>query len=168
MFRRIIRTFTKKAKLTFDSKTILVVVDMQPCFEAAKCNKTASAVLALIDKAKKANSLIVILEYNLHGPTRTDITDSIRSYANHKIAGKDTDGGGKEVEQFINGHNRAILCGVNYGACVFHTASELKKIIDVRVVKNACNQPSYWSYNMDDYTKKYIEEVGKDCVIQYA
>lgn len=168
MFRRIIRSFTKKPKLAFDPKTVLVVVDMQPIFEAAKCNKTASAVLALIDKAKLAGSLIVILEYEAHGPTRTDIMQAVESYNKYKVATKNTDGGGKEVQQFIDGHTHAVLCGVNYGACVFHTANELKKAINVLVVRNACNQPSHWSWSMDDYTKKYTEEIGKDCVIQHA
>lgn len=168
MFRRIIRAFRKKAKLVFDQKTVLVVIDMQPRFEAAECNKTASAIIALINEAKLAGSLIVILEYESHGSTRPDIMEAVESYHNYKVTTKNTDGGGKEVQEFVNGQTRAALCGVNYGACVFHTANELKKVMDVLVVKNACNQPAWWSWNMDDYTKKYTEEIGKDCVVQHA
>ena len=93
---------------------------------------------------------------------------AVESYSNHKVATKNTDGGGKEVREFCGEQTHAVLCGVNYGACVFHTANELKKEMNVLVVRNACNQPSWWSWSMDDYTKKYTEEIGKDCVVQHA
>lgn len=157
----------KKHAITFDKKTVLVVVDMQDeSFEAAKCNTTAQNILKLIRLAKAADSLIVVLEYAGHHSTRSDIMNAITSYNNHRIAYKYTDGGGDEVKQFLTGQSHAVLCGVNYGACVFRTAHELKDTMNVLVVRDACNQPEYWSTNMDEYTKKYKKEVGKNCIVQ--
>ena len=47
----------QKHAITFDKKTVLVVVDMQDeSFEAAKCNTTAQNILKLIRLAKAADS----------------------------------------------------------------------------------------------------------------
>lgn len=168
MFHRIKQMIRRrKHSITFDKKTVLVVVDMQDrSFEAAKCDRTTQNILKLISLAKDAGSLIVVLEYAGYHPTRSDIMDVITPYDNHRIGYKDTDGGGEEVQQFLTGQSRAVLCGVNYGACVFSTAHDLKDTMQVLVVRDACNQPEYWSKNMEEYTKKYKQEVGKNCIVQ--
>jgi nicotinamidase-related amidase len=168
VFHRIKRMIKKRKKtITFDKKTVLIVVDMQDqSFEAAKCNTTTQNILKLIRLAKAADSLIVVLEYVGHHSTRSDIMAAITPHDNHRIAYKSTDGGGDEVKQFLTCQTHAVLCGVNYGACVFRTAHDLKDTMRVLVVRDACNQPEHWSTDMEGYTKKYKKEVGKNCIVQ--
>lgn len=124
----------------FTKDTALVIVDMQPKFSGAKCDKTTKRILSLIQRAKQHKSTIVVLEYDSWGPTRSDIIHAIGKYDKCHVMTKWTDDGSNEVLQCVKSAKHFVLCGVNFGACVLDTARGLinsdQKVI---VVKNACN-----------------------------
>lgn len=133
----------------------LVVVDMQPSFEAAKNAKTIKQVVKLTKEAVSTGNRVVVLEYENYGSTHKKILDLLNPDF-CKVIKKSADGGHFHVAAAIqdfngfdgmgNPKNYTIdVCGVNLNACVRQTALGLKKLgFEVNVIKEACNQPSWW------------------------
>ena len=150
----------------FGPDSVLVIVDMQPAFAAAKCEKTTQNIIKLIKRAKKRWAKIVVLEYDMHGPTRKDIMKEVRKYKYATTMTKFDDDGHAEVIAAVPSPKRIILCGVNFGACVLKTAKGLwengfKKI---KIVRSACNNPDYFM-DWEVYEERYIEYFGPKCLM---
>lgn len=121
----------------------LVIVDMQPAFEAAKCNVTTDNVMRLIRQAKEDKANIITLEYEGFGPTRADLMMDLCSYDKYANAKKsDDDGSDEAIEAGASMFSKVIVCGVNTSYCVNETVQGLlRNGKEVVVVRDACNNP---------------------------
>jgi nicotinamidase-related amidase len=133
----------------------LVVVDMQPHFEAAQCDQTTAEVIKAIKKAKQDQAGIVVLEYTRCGPTRDDILTAIGEYEKFATKIKDRDGGGRWVLEAVRelelNDTLFRVCGVNTACCVHDTAMDLLDFEKrVELIKNACNQPAHFFSRPED------------------
>jgi len=135
----------------------LVIVDMQPAFEAAKCNVTTDNVKRLIRQAIQDKANIITLEYEGFGPTRADLMTDLCSYNKYSNAKKnDDDGADEAIEAGASMFSKVVVCGVNTSFCVKSTVDGLiRNGKEVVVVKNACNNPKYHQEN----TRYSIEEM---------
>lgn len=144
----------------------LVVVDMQPQFEAARSRRCVENVLAEIAAAKAANAAIIVLEYGGFGPTNSRITKAVRSYERGYFAIKHEDNGSLQVFNLCNTYmlvRQFRVVGVNYGACVKSTAIGLRGFdYRVEVIRKACRQPKYWD-DIEDcgslYTRRNVTRI---------
>ena len=144
----------------------LVVVDMQPRFEAAKIRRCIDNVLAEIAVAKSEGAAIVVLEYRGFGPSNRRITQAVRSYERGYFQEKCWDDGSREVFQMCETYHlprNFRVVGVNYGACVKSTAIGLReRKHTVVVVKKACRQPRHWDNVVEcgtKYTRKNVTRI---------
>ena len=141
--------FLLSANSMKDRKT-LVIVDMQPYFEASNCKRTQDEIIRLIDEAKKNDDYIIILEYALDEEwgdrTHDSIINAIGMYDKCFTGLKEDDDGSDVVDDIVTSHclktNDMIVCGVNAHACVKSTALGLSnRYQSVTVVGKACNDP---------------------------
>lgn len=146
----------------------LVVVDMQPKFEAARIRRCVDNVLAEIAKAKADGAAIIVLEYRGFGPTNSRITKAVRSYDRGYFVTKSWDDGSDEVISTCSIYQLARdfrVVGVNYGACVKSTALGLRgHKHHVVVIKKACRQPQRWEDSGDgpfSYSRRVITRILK-------
>lgn len=129
----------------------LVIVDMQPDFEAARCEETIEAVIELIAQAYVDGMPIVVLEYDDYCRTDDRVMEALEGTDYH-VVGKDNDDGSDEIFQVVAAYlvpTRFKVCGVNYSACVAATVDGLIRGhgIDpqnIEVIEKACNQPDSW------------------------
>jgi hypothetical protein len=143
-------------------KKILVIVDMQTGFPAAKDKDTLFAVGQEIRKAIDDDNLIIFLEYvsisgNNYGKTNKLLLDLVNKYKNYVIGHKSQDDGSDIVKgicdtkmekhpknQFYPS-NKVInfqICGVNKGACVASTIRGLTTLYPnaiITLIEGACN-----------------------------
>lgn len=126
----------------------LVIVDMQPRFEAANCDNTAENIIRLVKVARKRKWRISVLEYSFQGPTREDIKKAVGKYRKAKYIMKSNDDGSEELAEAwrIKDGEKFLICGVNYTACVARTAIGVQRlrIGTAKIVQDACNQPGSW------------------------
>lgn len=126
----------------------LVVVDMQPCFEASLDVDVIVGVTCEIVKARQRGAPIILVEYrgfDIQDRTHDAFYDLLRNYKRRAIIGKSDDDGSREIlqtlkrRQFNSRHLR--ICGVNSDACVWSTVEGLLEKLDnarIDVVKRAC------------------------------
>jgi nicotinamidase-related amidase len=130
----------------------LVIVDMQLDMSASRAPWLLASVHALIDRARKENIAIVMLEYlsreplRFYGETYPELVCAARGHSHFAMRAKaDADGSeavaaacqslGLESQDFI-------VCGVNTHACVQATALGLLRLFPacaVEVAASACN-----------------------------
>lgn len=127
----------------------LVIVDMQPRFEAANCANTTENIIKLVKAAKKNRWRLSVLEYHGFGPTNENIVNAVGRYRKAKYITKFDDDGSSELAEAwrIKGPVEDFLvCGVNYTACVARTALGINRLNlgAARIIQDACNQPSEW------------------------
>lgn len=139
---------------------VLVVVDMQPRFEASNCEQTINACATLIKRFRRKNWPIIILEYIGNGQSHQCLLDLIKGYRLGVVSEKNFDDGSSviydvcDTKQFDT--DEFHVCGVNLGACVRSTISGMKNLFPksgIHLYKNACNQPNtgFWaSYTVED------------------
>lgn len=140
----------------------LVVVDMQPAFEA--CNAaTIAAVEEEVKAAMDAGHDIVVLQLPaFHNylmvipiePTLESIRNLIAGYPRAVIKNKYKTSGAEEVIQVCQwkgfAQKRFRVCGVNTDMCVYETVLDLACMFEaerIEVVKKACNtiyEPNPW------------------------
>ncbi len=145
---------------------MLVIVDMQPSFDAANCVKTITEVILEIEYARKTNEPIIVLEFEDYGETHEDIMKALEGYDNYKIVTKPDNDGSTEVIEAVNKfglhHDNLTfhVCGVNFHACVSDTVCGLAYDFGVEkenlnVIETACN----------DYVEDYDgHHYGWECV----
>ena len=128
-------------KRTLD--TTLVIVDMQPSFDAS-----ALVLPDVMDEVKLAlqnDWAIVILEFYNQGPTYPCILELAKQSRRHTVETKFKNGGEREIRVACQRLNlptaRFRVCGVNTHACVSATVNGIAKTYAqsmVVVVQNAC------------------------------
>ena len=85
-------------------QSILIIIDMQASFLAARNPKTILACQALILKAKKELNPIFFIEYKWNGPTLPQLTSLVNDYVLKFTIQKEEDNGAEEIEnQFYRG-----------------------------------------------------------------
>lgn len=124
---------------------MLLVVDMQPWYDAAQCDRTQEEVITLVKKAKKNKERIIYLEYEGAGPTLLNIAYHTEDYPFLTKLKKDGNDGSDVILDYFGEVRPSNLdiCGVNTGFCVKETALGLikktKPKIKVNLHLNACN-----------------------------
>lgn len=154
---------------------VLVIVDMQPGFWTALNGRTQDNIVREVEKAKRDNAWIFVVEYCGYQSTVKKIRHAIGTYDKQLRMTKYDDNGGDIVMSniyniFPNDTPEVIMTGVNFGACVKATA--IGMVRDgypsnlIRVVADACNQPEDWEeedaeqdYSDDD---EYNNDYGYD------
>jgi nicotinamidase-related amidase len=134
----------------------LVIVDMQPIFEASRNPNTVIAVAHEIIVARQNNHPVIFLEYAKSGSTYDGFGSLLKNYPHKSRIKKNDDDGSKEVIRALNRRNFPMqilrICGVNTDCCVHSTITGLLRHLDdvkIEVVKNACNSETKnfnWSY----------------------
>lgn len=123
----------------------LVVVDMQPDFEAACCLDAVVGVTEQIIYAKHHKWPIVLVEYEGCGATHDAIVKLLKGYKNKARISKCDDDGSREVirclqrRSFPRHHLR--VCGVNADCCVYLTVEGLLDRLEsslIELAKSAC------------------------------
>lgn len=124
----------------------LVVVDMQPSFEAANKPEVIVGVTKEIITAMACKNPVVFVEYcSPDPPTHSSLLSLVKDYELKAKVTKSTDDGSVEVIQalekngFYGSHLR--VCGVNAEACVMATVNGLldqMPFAKVEVVPEAC------------------------------
>ena len=125
--------------------TTLVVVDMQPDFDAACSFDVIVGVTEQILYAKQHKWPIILLEYKGCGLTHDALAALLKGYSHKARIGKIDDDGSREVVRCLQRRNfprhRLRICGVNTDCCVYQTVEGLLNRLDnsiVELAKNAC------------------------------
>jgi len=150
----------------------LVIVDMQPEFEAVNEDWLIEAVCEEIALAKRRNLAIIVLEYDGFGETHQDIMDTIGDYPKCFVETKFDDDGSEEVANICTQHDlpeKFVVCGVNYSACVQRTITGMVYeqhyyAGDIAVLYHACNDPENWDYS--HRTDQHLTSIGVDIVMK--
>ena len=123
----------------------LVVVDMQPEFEAAFHPNVVIGVTQEIINAKNVGAPIILVEYRDGGQTFDGFFKLLKNYKNKALVRKNRDDGSREVIQAIKRRKfnpyHLRVCGVNSDACVWSTVEGLLGKLNrsrIEVVKQAC------------------------------
>jgi len=130
----------------------LVIIDMQPDFDASYSDDIRGPVLREIAQAIKNDRPILIVEYDYPyyrniGKKRTRtlwyIQNALRGYHNRHLVLKENDDGSREVvvklKELGAGKNVRVF-GVNTDCCVAETAENLVyRGCNVTIVADACN-----------------------------
>ncbi len=142
-YRAVIKGMNKKA-------APLVIVDMQPFFDAANHKGTIKECLKLISFAKRQKALIILVEYDYYGKSCVELTRALRNYPHKMLVLKTRDNGGYEVFNALKEKGLSFktyrFCGVNATCCVHDTISGLlshQPKAKIEVVKEACNDNNY-------------------------
>lgn len=140
---------------------ILVIVDMQTKFPAAKHRGTIDGCKKEITAAIAGNIPIFILELksdNDFGPTLPELTDMLKGYENAHIVIKQQNDGSyvlrkKFHDMELQPEFQFIVCGINTEACVYETIDGLlckfpksKATIDRNAVNGNHNQHEQFGY----------------------
>lgn len=130
------------------AKSTLVVIDMQPLFEASLSPQLIDSVRQCVTAGRAAQLDIVVLEYNESGATYPNLLLPLLApsrYERFQILEKYCDDGSIWVRQACKelgySNRRFYLCGVNISACVKSTAVGLKREYpeaDIAVLVEAC------------------------------
>jgi len=145
-----------------NAKQTLVVIDMQPGFEAANDEPTIEQVLVAVKEAKEANLPIFIVQCvpERYGHTLSCIMEEVDLYDNVHIIEKYCNDGAPGVEKVVNENDlqvsEHVVCGVNIGACVHDTVdtfiNEYER--DIIILKSACNCHHIARQTYEDYEDK--------------
>jgi nicotinamidase-related amidase len=126
----------------------LVVVDMQPGFNAANRERVRQNVRREIKKAVQEGADIVFLEYVSHGRTFPELLVPVEKiqYKRFKVSPKMSDDGSKEVQQVVANNDfmfgRFRVVGINTDYCVMATTLGIRTRFPnsyIEVVADACD-----------------------------
>jgi nicotinamidase-related amidase len=142
--------------------TTLVVVDMQPEFDAANVPDVIVGVTKQILEAKKKRWPIVIVEYlpkDDIGETHGGLLSLLKGYNKKARIGKVDDDGSLEIVRALRRRKftekTLRVCGVNTDCCVAATVLGLLDRIEgeVEVVKDACEWDNNFQYDWRQFFK---------------
>jgi nicotinamidase-related amidase len=145
----------------------LVVVDMQPNFNAAMGKRVRANVLREIKQAIEDHAGIIFLEYWASGHTHDELLKAVESinYKHYNVLTKHTDDGSKEVWMQINepGYSKSHIkvCGVNTDCCVYSTVCGLTGRLPrtmIEVIEDAC--ASDWNHTAGISRVKSFDNVN--------
>lgn len=127
----------------------LVVVDMQPDYEASCHPWTITKVKKAITSARHANWGIVIVEFADHCPTHRCLLKPLlrkTRYDKFTVVEKDIPNGSEPIiaaiQNFEFDDTLIRVCGVNTDQCVQETVSGLARRLErskIEVITDACN-----------------------------
>ncbi len=127
----------------------LIVVDMQPIFEASRYPDVVVGVTKQIMIAMKNNWSIIFLEYKGSGQTHSGLLNLTKGYDRKARIRKTHDDGSEDIVRTLKRRRdfpveNLVVCGVNTDACVWDTVHGLlnKLPANVRLVKEACGTSS--------------------------
>ncbi len=110
---------------------LFLSIDLQPGFSPANDYGIINAARGEALRAKRFNYGIILLEYNRHGSTLSQIKSACWGHTKLAVAKKDSDDGSIEVidTAFAEGYNIDVIrvCGVCVEYCVLDTVRGLKK-----------------------------------------
>lgn len=114
----------------------LVVVDMQPCFQASQNQETIDRTKDLIRQAVKDGAPIVFLEYSGYdkeeGSTDSRLRATVEGYNQVHYKLKHHNDGSRQVKETVDEHGYPTdtirVCGVNTNYCVRETVLGLKEL----------------------------------------
>ena len=143
----------------------LIIIDMQPGFNAAFNPKLKKPITREIKLCKKHNWPIIIVEYRdaYSGTTLKWITDQIKNYKHSfTVHKKENDGSGAIIKALSKrglSIDKARIIGVNTGACVQSTATGLKynHKIETEIVADGCYS---WSHEHHIFGLREIQWAG--------
>ena len=138
----------------------LIVVDMQPEFDAALYPDVVVGVTLEIQAAVARKSAIVFVEYEDAGDTHRSLFKLAKGYRKKAQIIKYEDDGSSQIVRTIRRRDfdetHLRVCGVNTNACVQCTVDGLlRRLPDakIEVVKEACGTCSYGRYDWRKFTK---------------
>lgn len=128
---------------------VLVVIDMQPCFEASKSQKVIEENIKQIRKAKSNNQHIIVIEYSDLILTHIKIKKELKNYDKVKYIKKRYDSGSAQLVKYFKKQefwpNEINFMGVNTDACVYSTVNNFNKHIlknnkktKIKVIREGC------------------------------
>ncbi|MBI1266828.1 MAG: isochorismatase family protein [Cryomorphaceae bacterium] len=135
-------------------QTLLVIVDMQPDFSAAKSPDTVSFVESAVVQAVNEGWKVVVLEFDGYGKTHHSIMSLLSGYSEVEVCIKTVDDGSREVLGAVRRRHWSPklvrVVGVNSHACVQDTTLGLARLrpdFEIEVLKKGCNRPggNNWS-----------------------
>ena len=131
-------------------ESILLIIDMQPRFEAANNMPTRMAVLREIAKAKAMNMPVIVVEFDGSGLSHQEILEAVKDYGRTVRVLKQQDDGSNEVLRActVQGWEPIsfTVVGVNTDACVARTVNGLlylRPSVKIEVVKDAVNGDTF-------------------------
>lgn len=135
---------TKPPLLTLDE--ILLVIDMQPSYDAANHPETLAAVMREIEDAKAKGHGIYVVEFDYAGKSHQKIYDATFSYALTRKVTKHADDGSlwilEQLDRDAWTTKKFKVTGVNIDYCVASTvrgiAAKRPGTYEIEVVKDAC------------------------------
>lgn len=143
---------------------ILVVVDMQTSFEAARYASVIRNCKREISKAVRDRAPIIFLEYSGREGTNSALLSLTKNYNNVFIGVKSADDGSLQVSNIISDNNlpktNFKVCGVNTDYCVYDTVDGLNyrfKNAKINVIGDACG--SNYNHNLGMQKIKNIANV---------
>lgn len=126
----------------------LCVIDMQAQFSASNGAKVQRSCVREIKKAMKDNATIVFVEFEGYGPTLPLLTNLVKDAKYKKVHRvlKNTNGGGKEVAEYLRAKHLARsnirVVGVNTSYCVLATVQGMNVHLNtsnLNIVANGCS-----------------------------
>ncbi len=147
---------------------VLVVIDMQPSFQAAQCKKTILACKEAIEQAMIDNAGLLFVEYVRGGKTIPSLYKIAKNYRHMYRVTKYADDGCNEVLAAIRHYklpNQLIrFCGVHTGACVYETVKSIREYTkaELQLIKKACNDPNGYEYVQPILQE--LEEMGIEMI----
>lgn len=141
---------------------MLLVIDMQKPFEAARDESTQDAIISLVKKAKANRERIIYLEYVGCGPTLERITAHTEKYPFVTKVEKSGPDGSYELDEYFQGiyPNTLDVVGVDTGFCVKDTIEGLvtrAKKTKINLHLKGCNHPHDPDFTIDSM---YIDGVN--------
>jgi nicotinamidase-related amidase len=138
---------------------IMVIVDMQESFKAARNEDLQRRIVHAIERQRKLGGPIIVLEYECFGPTVDTIKRALSGYEKRWYLEKCYDDGGTEVRDCVEAEQLDIregffICGVNTAYCVISTARGIEAIypdVPIMITPKCCRMRE------DDSVKKTAE-----------
>lgn len=106
----------------------LVIIDMQPFFQAAKGNKKLHRqIKKAMDHAMRLGNHIMFVWIPSCGPVSRTLKAYLREYSNVSYVPKINQDGGREVLEALPNKTNLRFCGVNTDQCVQDTVMTVSK-----------------------------------------
>ena len=153
-------------------KYILLIIDMQPFFDAVNNNRILiSNIVNEIKRAKQLHNQIMFVTYNGCGPIASALVNAVRNFEKVQFVTKDKTSGGTEVLFAIKKRKNLRVCGVETDVCVKHTVTDIAKKYPqkykIQLVKR-CLANSQIEYVKSEYTLQNLERRFRNIEVDWT